>query len=150
MIRKIILIGYCLFFAFQISCEKDNEFEVVESEIYVIKEIKKAGCFDNVEIDNEHEIKPIVSCRQVMENIDETAYIEFCTDYYCNATDSISLKGNVLRIFLKPPDSSVDCKCNYIWNFELEIIENKGLKILSHELENGKYLQKSEVYKHKI
>lgn len=145
-----MLIGYCLFFALQISCEKENKFEVVESEVYVINEVTKAGCFNNDNIEDENNIQPIVSCQQVMESIDGVGYIEFCTDYYCNATDSISLKGNVLKIFLKPTDANLSCGCNYVWNFELEIIENKGLKILTYEFENGKYLQKSEVYNHTI
>ncbi len=148
--KRLTLIGYCLTFIFQISCEKENEFDVVEGEVYVIKEMTKAGCFDNMEGEDEHDIQQLVSCQQAIENIDGVGYIEFCTDYNCNATDSISLKGNVLKIFLKATDSNTSCKCNYVWNFELQIIENKGLKILTYELENGQYIQESEVYKHKI
>lgn len=149
MITKLALIGYCLLFTFLISCEKENEFEVVESEIYLIKEMTKAGCFDIMAVLGD-DIQQIVSCQQVIENIDSIGYVEFCTDYNCNATDSISLKGNVLKIFLKATEEDKSCNCNYVWNFELEIIENKGLKILTYEYENGNYLQKTEVYNYKI
>lgn len=142
----VLFIGASLNF----SCEKEDGFEVVSHEVYKINEITKGGCFDYNPNDT-MAILPITNVAVQTYINDGYGMVEFSTDYSCLANDSIELKGNVLKIFLSPNDTeSFDCNCVYSWVVKLDIIENKGLKILYYELENGKYQQKQEMYNHSL
>ncbi len=127
-----------------IGCEKEDEFEVVTHEVYQISNLVKKGCFDYAENDTTG-IIPIASQTTNATIIDGVGYVEFGIEAPCFATDSIDLKGNVLKFFIKPTITG-NCRCTYSWNLELNILENKGLKILYYEYKDGAYKQNMEIY----
>ncbi len=145
-----LLITLFIGMALNFSCEMEDEFVVVTHEIYKINEVTKGGCFDY----NPSDTMAIIPSANVgVQTYIHNGFgmVEFSTDYSCLANDSIDLKGNVLKLFLKPGDiGSADCNCVYSWEIKLDIIENKGLKILFYEYENGNYLQKQEMYNHSL
>lgn len=150
--KKNLLIILCIGVFVTGSCEDDNEFNEVGHEVYSITNIIKKGCFDDDDdITDTNAISPVVLCSSTAEIINSKGVAEFCADYQCHAKDSFNLKGNVLRLYLRPTELSMaDCNCNYVWSFEFDVIENVGLKILYYEYENGSYIQKQEMYNHTL
>jgi hypothetical protein len=141
----MIFIGATL----NIGCEKEDEFNEVNNEVYQINEITKGGCFEY----NPSDSMAIIS----ISNVGAKTYIqdgfgmaEFSADYRCLADDSVVLKGNVLKLFLMPSNENLDCYCGYSWIVKFDIKENKGLKILLYEYENGSYVQKQKMYNHSL
>lgn len=131
------------------SCEEDNEFETVSHEVYKINLVTKGGCF-GYSVTDTLEILPITRPQSTTMYIEDGyGIVEFSKEYYCYAQDSINLTGNVLKLFLRPiNNSNQDCNCIYSWIVKLDIIENKGLKVLYYEYENGSFRQKQEMYNH--
>ncbi len=126
------------------GCKKDNNFKEITDKVYTINKIERGGCFDSNSTGS-------TSTAINMYLEDELVNVEFGANYDCLAKDSIDLKGNVLSIFIKPgEENNSPCNCNYEWKIKLNIIKNKGLKLLYFAYENGKYVKKAEMYNHKI
>jgi hypothetical protein len=147
--KKIIFFTLIFELIVCLSCENKNEFEITSHEVYKIIEIEKGGCFD-YGIDDSLTIAPIGNSGIQAYIKDGIGYIEYDAEYVCYAEDSIILSGNVMHIYIKPKGDYGNCMCNYSWVVHLDILENKGIRILYYEFENGQFTQKQEMYDHKL
>lgn len=135
-----ILLGILLGVVLCISCDREV-FEETDKQVYTFQDINHCGGFNDKE--------DSADCRNTdredytVSINDTTCEVNFQVDYRCNAHDSIVLKGNTLKLYLKSTNPSDECY--YFWNILLNYKSDKGIRILSYGFEENGYVKIGEV-----